>query len=679
MKLRMISLCLTALLLLPLLAACHGSTLPDEPDNPQNPTNPDDINDTPDDVANDWMAAQNEITDGLTLHGRVPVVDGKLRLFWTNSGFSLCFKGTGMSADLQITTPRNEHFYGYLNVYLDGEPIPVNTICVNGNRQYTLIDGLEDGVHVLEVRKRNEASYGTSPTITVSALRPAEGSMISKTAPAAKTRTIEFIGDSITCGFGNMWLSGNNSDFTTETEDGTLTYATLASRALGAEAQIVARSGMVFLQGSNKTSWVDYYEKTAMLDYADAVASNQPWDFDANPVDVVVINLGTNDQSATINNVAVTAKQMKEQAYSFLELVRTCNPDAEILWLYGIMSTNYASAIEQAVQEFSRDYADDHVTYLNLKPISALTEGSGVAGHPTIQTAINRSITVAEKIAELTGWDCDFSDLAQTQADFTRQYYLTQTDVYATASIKETDQTITSLLESVASGKTAAKDAVAQIFDLQNNLYLSGDVSDEYIVLDPCCDLGQWTVCGGAGGLDSQLSPAGTSALTVTSSNNNPHLFNKSGQLHVALPEDWSEWYLEMWLYVDDPDCIKSGDIELSQQIDSIEISYRLQTLELEAGWNHLLLPISKAVSSKFSQMKQLNNIRIFLFTTDELTLKISDMVLTRGKIAADRTALDAFDLSDTENPAVSFALQAQTQREVDLAVQWLQGEANNR
>jgi lysophospholipase L1-like esterase len=258
-------------------------------------------------------------TSKLTLFGRTYVTDDVLYLYWTNSGFSFRINGTGATATVTANN-QTQIYWGYLNVYVDGEFAPSKTICLNQATQtVTLAEGLPAGEHTIEVRKRNEAGYGGSATIGVKTLTVTGGNFLAP--PAAPTRRIEFIGDSITGGFGNLDATGSVNQFTTEMQEGTMTYAVLAAKELGANASIISRSGIGFCITNGRDSIYDYYTKTAVVP-SSAVGSTAEWDFNANPSDVVVINLGTNDAGWGLNTAKVT-----QDAVSLLQLVREKNPN----------------------------------------------------------------------------------------------------------------------------------------------------------------------------------------------------------------------------------------------------------------------------------------------------------------------------------------------------------------
>ena len=151
--------------------------------------------------------------------------------------------------------------------------------------------------------------------------------------PALPRRTMEFIGNSITCGYGIE--SYEKSDhFEYETENHYYTYAQLTARELDARAHVVARSGIGVYRsyggpktGTPENRMPDEYEYTNLYD------RSERWDFQRFQPQVICINLGTNDLST--NNYDV--KLLKKAYVSFLQQVRRHNPQAKIVLLCGSM------------------------------------------------------------------------------------------------------------------------------------------------------------------------------------------------------------------------------------------------------------------------------------------------------------------------------------------------------
>lgn len=653
---------------------------PGQPEQPENPVPPVE-DDTPEDG---WTRVeyQGEVTNFLTLHGRTYMDGSTLQLFWTYSGFSLRFEGTGVSAWLTTSTT-NPSYYGYLNVYVDGALAPANTVCVNKNdKWYQLIDGLDAGVHTIEVRKRNEAVYGESATIGVKDLLVKDGCFIAEAPEEPKLR-IEFIGDSITSGFGNMVTDGSGDIFTTATEDGTMTYATLTGRALNADVHVISRSGICYITGSNKDSIQRHYFQTATL--PGHQNCTDLWDFYVEPSDVVVINLGTNDSGATIGGKQLTSTQMKDYAKDFMRMVRSANPDAIIVWAYGMMDQGRIDAFYFAAEEIG----DRNVYFVPLPLQNKTQNGVGVHGHPTIQSHILAAEVLSRALAQILNEEVDGRVLLDAQIRCIEDYRLGEAEQYESTSY---DSYLASLdaAKTLASGKNAdLDDCLSTMQSLREGLdgiVSVDDVSDEYIVIDTCDKKDGWSLNGQSAGIDTATHLWGDGCFTTTGTGDlRVNFIRDSAAYGIVLPGDWTDWYLDVWIYLDYPINLPGGsDFEISQQVDKVEIAYTLNSLSLKQGWNHVVVPISAAGKANIGDFKTLNYLRIFWRNLDEtITFKVDDITLSKGKFAADRTELDELlemaeemleDDPDNEALAEALALAdlVNTQRSVDLLVEKL-------
>ena len=151
--------------------------------------------------------------------------------------------------------------------------------------------------------------------------------------PALPERTIEFIGNSITCGYGNEAIVASDP-FEYETENHYLTYAQLTCRALEARAHVVARSGIgVYRSYDGPKAGTPDNVMTTEYEYTNLYDRSEKWDFSRYQPQLVCINLGTNDLST--NNYDV--KLLKAAYKKFLKQVRSHNPQAKIVYLCGSM------------------------------------------------------------------------------------------------------------------------------------------------------------------------------------------------------------------------------------------------------------------------------------------------------------------------------------------------------
>ncbi len=327
----------------------------------------------------------------VTTHGRTYYQDGFLWFNWTYSGFSFSFYGTAAKGVFRS----GEHNGAYLNVYVDGSLVPVNTVILKGGtagRTVTLVEGLEEGEHTVTVRKRTEnrsnATAGVSQLVI--------NGTLCETLPQKSTKTIEVIGDSITCGFGNLMDGTKTKGYQAKGQDGTLTYATLAGTRFDAEISVIGKSGIGFQYnggGSTVDTMMDAYEDT---DYFRIPGTK--WDFSQNPSDVVIIALGTNDTSAP-------GKEAYFQgAKNFLKKVRKNNPDAIIIWVYEVITASYSEQLKQVVIDANFE-GDDKVYYHALGMIDQEADGIGLDGHPSLTTHKKDAEGLANLIAEVTGWE----------------------------------------------------------------------------------------------------------------------------------------------------------------------------------------------------------------------------------------------------------------------------------
>ncbi len=335
------------------------------------------------------LSSQTVTTFGRTYYGSNGT---DLNFNWSNSGFQFTFTGTTVSG---VFSAMNSVSSGtYINVFVDDNAPVTLTLPNRKNNTVVLAEGLENKTHRVRVVKRSENSWGG--TVSVSNLLT-DGTM--GTPPQNAQRKIEVIGDSITCGFGNLVTADTAAGgYLAKEQDGTNTFATLAASYFGADCQVIARSGIGFScdSGGNKNLLMSHiYPYT---DYLSGGGTSSPaWDFNANPSDVVILALGTND-TANSDSADYEAK-----AREMLALVREKNPNSHIIWAYGMMTASRGSIIKQVVQEANNN-GDSKVYYHGLTLQTAIENGVGGGGHPGMECHVYNSKTLAALIAQVTGW-----------------------------------------------------------------------------------------------------------------------------------------------------------------------------------------------------------------------------------------------------------------------------------
>ncbi len=267
----------------------------------------------------------------------------------------------------------------------------------------TVFDGTEQQEAEIRLIKLSEC------TQSLMALRAIETDGEITPLPDRPMR-IEFIGDSITCGYG---VEGKSVDapFTTAAENAAKAYAFLAAEALDADAVLTSFSGYGIVSGYTEDPAVPnerelvppIYEKEGWNPFrlpSGKKVQDTTRDFDAFQPDYIVMNLGTNDISwcgTDLERGQLFARKYAE----FLQTVRKRNPAARILCMLGIMGTGLNKMMEQAVDHYYRESGDREIRLLMLEEQNAARDGLGSYSHPSEIT----QRLLAEKVTdEIRKW-----------------------------------------------------------------------------------------------------------------------------------------------------------------------------------------------------------------------------------------------------------------------------------
>ena len=309
---------------------------------------------------------------------------------WSGSGFSVRFQGSALAAEFYSNMPETKDI-AYLKVYIDG----VEQEDIRLDKDIELVMLAEDldpnAEHTVEVRKRTNAR---SSTAGLSRLVLMDGQVLAPEKP--KERLIEFIGDSLTVGYMASKEGKTATAWNTMTEDITGTYCPQVAKAFGAEYQVVAISGRGVVRNNGGDENMLFPEIYAQTDIYNA--PDMPYDFAVQP-DVIVINLGSNDESAS--NKDLSPKTFRKGMEAFLEQVRQCNPNAQILCVYGLVRVGLSESIEEAVNNL-QDAGDANIHYLQLEQCQKWELN---LNHTVASAYIPRGEAIIAKIQEITGWE----------------------------------------------------------------------------------------------------------------------------------------------------------------------------------------------------------------------------------------------------------------------------------
>ena len=221
------------------------------------------------------------------------------------------------------------------------------------------------------------------------------------------TRRIEFIGDSITCGYG-VEAKHAEDPFSTATENAEKSYAGIVAEKLGADRILTAFSGHGIVSGytddprtRNGSELVPpYYEKVGRNGFklpSGRTVTDIPWDFAVWQPDDIIVNLGTNDLSWCMDDPGRKA-EFRALYTEFLKTVRKNNPAARILCILGAMGEGLNAEMTCAVRDYTDQTGDKKIRAVTLQEQDGAKNGFGANWHPSEITQRELAETVIREL-----------------------------------------------------------------------------------------------------------------------------------------------------------------------------------------------------------------------------------------------------------------------------------------
>lgn len=320
--------------------------------------------------------------DNLKMLGRALPIEDSILLSLSGSGIEFDYTGSGpdiiLSAGSASGIPGNEANYARIAVYVDEErridmqlksPVTKLHIPVNDPTRRVRIRLIKLSEVAMSIVRIDRIETGDEDTVT-----PVHGSDLK----------IEFIGDSITCGYG-IDDEDPLHPFMTATEDVTRAYAYKTAVKLGADFSFFSASGYGIISGytddpsrRNEPELIPPYYESMGLSY-DSLPGlpdtrDIKWDYSRFRPGIVVINLGTNDDSFCQDDKDRQA-EFTERYAEFLKVVRRLNPDAHIFCILGLMGDRLYPSVCDAVSRYEAATGDPKINTVHL------TEQDAEAGY----------------------------------------------------------------------------------------------------------------------------------------------------------------------------------------------------------------------------------------------------------------------------------------------------------
>ncbi len=328
-----------------------------------------------------------EVKQNLRFLNRVSESEGYSVFEWSASGFEMRFVGER----LFLTFEKGETEQPvYALCEIDGLR---RDFAICGSREVFRAADLGSGEHFLRFLRSSEPRLSDNDARLILKEVRIDGEnpeILNK--PCGKTRKIAFFGDSITCGYGVL-DSGESNTFKTCYQDVTKTYAFKTINAFDADFQIVAQSGQGVVCCVDKTAG---YRVSEYFEHNSRFLRDQ-YDHASWKPDVIVLNIGTNDNVARVEKEVFT-----KAACALLEQVRGRYPEAEIIWMFGMMGGYIGQAAGDAVELMSKNDAKLH--FLQTPCISRAKDEVGAVGHPNEKGQQMGADLLIPLVSEITGW-----------------------------------------------------------------------------------------------------------------------------------------------------------------------------------------------------------------------------------------------------------------------------------
>jgi hypothetical protein len=284
----------------------------------------------------------------------------------------------------------------YYNLILDGKLLDTVKITL-GKKTYKIAEGLENTTHEIEMFKRTEEMFGKTQFF---GFVIDEGSNLTA-IKNPRTRLLEFIGNSITCGYGNEGTNGGI--FGPTTENHYMTYAAITSRKFNARHLAICKSGVGIYRNYNgpvKGNADCMTNNYCRIFFGD---ENPKYSFNDKP-DLVCIDLGTNDFSVNGGDSA----RFVGNYFRLIDTIQTKYAMPDIICLLGPMLSDSALINVRKYLKYIADVANrkgkGNVYFFEMSQQTG-SAGIGIDYHPTVAQHIKNGKELTEYIKMLKGWE----------------------------------------------------------------------------------------------------------------------------------------------------------------------------------------------------------------------------------------------------------------------------------
>ena len=320
---------------------------------------------------NDTATLQN-----IKLNGRCDATDKGINLNMSASAIEFNTDSTSILLEVNASSGV------YYTIMVDGQVTQQHQPIESFGAGYVVVArGLKGDSHNVKFIRDSEARGGLE--FTVVNIQLDEGATL--LAKDADKNVIEFLGDSLTSGYGNLITgAANASDL--KNQSATKAYPYLLANKLDMDYRIVSMSGIALGLREGYPTFPEFYSlESYHIDKEKKYASSNPAD-----VDVVVVNLGTNDASDGLYNEK-DPQSVENYGKRYADLITNIgySKDVKVVFVSGVCWCHTQTAAYNAAKTELKSRG-----YNNTYSIDIRTLQSGGGGHPSAEEHVEVADTL---------------------------------------------------------------------------------------------------------------------------------------------------------------------------------------------------------------------------------------------------------------------------------------------
>ena len=233
----------------------------------------------------------------------------------------------------------------------------------------------------------------------------------------APEKFIEFVGDSLTCGYGNEGREDSGEPFSTATENPLDAFAVLAAEKLGTDYRLVSWSGIGTLscytppEESRPHRGIlmqDLYPYNAPLNEARLSGTYKsgaglitddktPYGFTEKPA-AVVVTLGTNDESYT-RSIKEREEDFAFVFGHFIDEIHKLNPGVPLLFCHGLCEDTLVPVFQRLTENYQLRHPECPIRFFRMP--QQQKEGRGIDGHPNKKVHLQTAKCLAAELEKI--------------------------------------------------------------------------------------------------------------------------------------------------------------------------------------------------------------------------------------------------------------------------------------